>query len=167
MLGQPKKRALAALLLVAAAVLGACGDGEDRPGNASASGSGSASGSHAGSGSASGSHADEGTTAETIPASEAEVTVDVVLKDFTFEGIPSTIEGHKILFRAKNDGPTEHELVIRKGTKELGEIHGLAAGESGEIALELESGSYTAVCLIGSGGARHDKLGMVFNFTVT
>lgn len=162
MLGAPKKAALAVLLVVVAAVLGACGDGEDRPGDASASGSGS------GSGSASGAHDGEHeTTAKTIPASEAEATVDVVLTDFKIEGIPSTIESHKVLFKARNDGPTEHELVIKKGSKEIAEIEGMNAGESGELALELESGKYTAVCLIGSGGARHDKLGMVVNFTVS
>lgn len=164
MLGRPKKTLLAALLL--AAVLGACGDGEDRPGDAGASGSGS--GSASGSASGSGTHAEEHeTTAKTIPASEAEVTVDVVLKDFKIEGIPETIEGEKILFRAKNDGPTEHELVIKKGSKEIAEIEGMDSSETGELALELEHGRYTAVCLIGSGGARHDKLGMVFNFTVS
>lgn len=160
MLGAPKKTALVALLLVLVAALGACGDGEDRPGSSS-SGSG-ASGSGSGSGTM-----DHETTAETIAASEAEVTVDVVLKDFKFEGIPSTIEGHKILFKAKNEGPTEHELVILKGTKELAEIEGLDSGETGELALELEPGKYTAACHIGSGGARHDKLGMVVNFTVS
>ena len=143
------------------AALGACGDGEDRPGGASASGSGS------GSASGSGSHAHEEATAKTIAASEAEVTVDVVLKDFDIEGLPETIEGHKVLFKAKNDGPTEHELVIKKGSKELAAIKGLNSGETGEVAFELESGKYTAVCLIGSGGARHDKLGMVVNFTVS
>jgi uncharacterized cupredoxin-like copper-binding protein len=165
MLGAPKKTALAALLIVVAAVLGACGDGEDRPGEASASGSGSGSGSASGSASASGAM-DHETTAKTIPASEAEVTVDVTMSDFKFEGIPSTIDGHKILFKAKNDGPTEHELVILKGTKELAEIEGIDAGKTGELALELEPGKYTAACHIGSGGARHDKLGMVVNFTV-
>ncbi len=157
---------MAALLLAFVAVLGACGDGEDRPGNASASGSGS--GSTAGSSSGSGAHEEEHeATAKTIPASEAEVTVDVTMSDFKFEGIPSTVEGHKILFKAKNNGPTEHELVIMKGTKELAEIEGLDSGESGELALELEPGKYTAACHIGSGGARHDKLGMVVNFTVS
>ena len=160
----PKKFAL--VVLVLAALLGACGDGEDRPGDASASGSGS--GSASGSASGSGTHAEEHeTTAKTIPASEAEVTVDVVLKDFEFEGIPATIDGHKILFKAKNEGPTEHELVIMKGSKEIAEIEDLDNGETGELALELEPGRYTAACHIGSGGARHDKLGMVFNFTVS
>ena len=89
-----------------------------------------------------------------------------LLKDFKFEGIPATIEGHKILFKAKNEGPTEHELVILKGSKELAEIEGLHKDQTGELAMELEPGRYTAACHIGSGGARHDKLGMVFNFTL-
>jgi uncharacterized cupredoxin-like copper-binding protein len=153
---------MAALLLMAALVLGACGDEEEGPGDGGGSGTGNSSAS------TSGTHADEHeTTAKTIPASEAEATVDVVLKDFSIEGIPGTVAGHKILFKAKNEGPTEHELVIKKGSKEIAEIEGLDAGEGGELALELESGKYTAVCLIGSGGARHDKLGMVVNFTVS
>jgi len=56
--------------------------------------------------------------------------------------------------------------VIMQGTKELVEIEGVDAGKSGEIAVDIPAGNYTAKCLIGSGGARHDNLGMVQNFKV-
>lgn len=156
MLGQPKKIA-AAVLLLFTLVLGACGDGEDRPGSA-----GSASGS--GSGSGSGSHAHE-TTAETFPPAEAETTVDVVMKDYDF-AMPTTIKAGKVLFKIRNDGPTEHEFLILKGSEELIELESINAGKSGELAVVLKPGRYTASCHVGDGGARHDKLGMVKNFTV-
>lgn len=150
MLGIPKRAAALALAL-AALTLGACGGGDDETG--SPSGSTSAP-------------MDHETTVETIPAAEAEVTVDVTLKDFEIAGVPETIEGEKILFKVRNEGPTEHELVLLKGTEELVEVEGMDAGGSGELAVKLQPGRYTAKCLIGSGGARHDKLGMVANFTV-
>ncbi|HVF74910.1 MAG TPA: cupredoxin domain-containing protein [Acidimicrobiales bacterium] len=154
MLGQPKKAA-ASVLLLATLALGACGGGEDRPGSA---------GSASGSGSGSGSHAHE-TTLKTVPAAEATTTVDVVMRDFKFE-MPTTVKAGKVLFRVKNEGPTEHEFVIMQGTKELAEVHGVDAGKSGELAVDIPAGRYTAKCLIGSGGGRHDNLGMVQNFTV-
>jgi uncharacterized cupredoxin-like copper-binding protein len=105
------------------------------------------------------------TTAETFPPAEAETTVEVVMKDYEFV-MPTTVKAGKVLFKVRNDGPTEHEFVLKQGSKELAEVHEVLAGRAGELAVVLKPGRYTAVCLIGSGGSRHDKLGMVKNFTV-
>jgi hypothetical protein len=156
--GSPKKSVAAALLL-AVLTLGACGD--DGGSNSGPSGSGSEP-----SGSGSGSHDHGEPTLSTIPPSEATVTVDVALEDFKIEGVPATIQGTKILFKVKNDGAAPHEFVILKGTETLIETAELARGETAEVAVELQPGRYTAKCLVGSGGGRHDKLGMVTNFTV-
>lgn len=161
----PKKAVVALLLTML--FLGACGDGEDRPGSVSSedgSGTGTGSGTGSGSGNGSGTMHHE-TTAETFPAAEAEVTVDVAMKDFEFV-MPTTVKAGKVLFRIKNDGPTEHEFLILQGSKELIELEAIASGKSGELAVVLKPGRYTASCHVGSGGARHDKLGMVKNFTV-
>ena len=152
----PKKAAVVLLLFVTLLV-GACGDGEDRPGAGSASGA-------SGSGSGSGTMSHE-TTAETFPAAEAETTVDVVMKDFEFQ-MPTTIKAGKVLFKVKNDGPTEHEFLILQGSKEIIELEPINAGKSGELAVVLKPGRYTASCHVGDGGGRHDKLGMTKNFTV-
>lgn len=160
----PKKAAAVALLL-ATLFTGACGDGEDRPGSVSSEdGTGSGSGSGSGSGTGSGTMNHE-TTAETFPPAEAEVTVDVTMKDYEF-AMPTTIKAGKVLFKVKNHGPTEHEFLILQGSKELIELETIQAGQSGELAVVLKPGRYTASCHVGSGGARHDKLGMVKNFTV-
>ena len=154
MLGQPKKTA-AAVLILAALAFSACGDEE---GNGNGSGSPSASHGHEGD--------DAKTTLSTFLSAEAETTVDVDMKDFSF-AMPSEVKGGKVLFKVKNSGSQEHEFVIYQGTKELIELHGVAAGKSGDLAVVLPAGRYTAKCLIGSGAARHDKLGMVQNFTVS
>lgn len=141
-------------LLVAVLALGACGGGDDGPGDQGSPTTSSASGDHG-----------HKTTLATIPAAEATTTVDVTMRDFKFE-MPTTVKAGKVLFKVKNEGPTEHELVIMQGTKELVELHGLDAGKTGELAVDIPAGNYTAKCLIGSGGARHDNLGMVQNFKV-
>ena len=154
MLGQPKKAAASALILAALA-FGACGDSEGSGSGDNGSGSGSAS--------ASGAHEHESTLA-TFPAAEAEVTVDVTMRDFKFD-MPAEIKAGKVLFKVKNTGSQEHEFVIMQGSEELGEVHS-GSGKDGQLAVVLPAGRYTAKCLIGSGAARHDKLGMVHNFTV-
>lgn len=159
MLGQPKKAA-ALVLIFAALAFGACGDDE---GSGNGSGSGSASGSASGAGHE---HEDDkGTTLSTFPVAEAETTIDVEMKDFSFS-MPDSVKTGKVLFKVKNAGSQEHEFVIFQGSKELIELEGIDAGKAGELAVVLPAGRYTAKCLIGSGAARHDNLGMIHNFTV-
>lgn len=153
------RRWLAALTVAAGLVLAGCGDGEDRPGTVTEEGSGSASGS------ASGSMAHE----ETEPAfAEAEATtkVSVTMTNFAFNGIPATVKGPKVYFTARNDSPTEHELIVLDSAgKELGEAH-VEAGKTGVLAVELKPGTYRVECHVKENDKLHTDLGMKTSLTV-
>ena len=146
-------------------VTGACGSGEDRPGNASASASGSASASA--SASASGSHA-HGEAEKEFAEGEEDSTVAVTLKDYAFEGVPTETKGENVLFEARVT-TGEHELeVLDADGKALGEIEPFKAGDGmKELALHLEPGTYTLQCLVEEGAKTHKELGMVATLTVT
>jgi hypothetical protein len=170
MLGTPniKRRVLVAAVLatIVAGTLGACGDGEDRPGNASASGSGSGSAS----GSGSGTHAMEHGDAEPQFADgEETATVELTLQDYAFVGVPADgAKGENVLFEATvKQG--EHELEVLDASGEpVGEIAAFKPddGEK-ELALKLEPGTYTLQCLVEEGAKTHKELGMVATLTVT
>jgi hypothetical protein len=175
-------RRLALAMLVVAGLMAACGDGEDRPGtvveeDGGGSVSGSASGTHTGSasgtgsGSASGTHTGSasatGTEAPAFKESEADTVVDVTLKDFAFDGLPRTVTGPKVFFKATNAGPADHELeILDEDGEALGEIEAMAMVRSGTLALELEPGTYTAQCLVETDGKTHAEMGMTATFTV-
>lgn len=161
------KRLLVVLVSVGALFTGACGDGEDRPGQVTSENddaSGSASGSSTGSASGHGGHEDSEAAFE---ASEADTTVEVVLQDFAFVGIPAEIKGPKVLFEAtvKNG---EHEIEILDSDGEaVGELEAFKPGKAKQLAIELEPGTYTAVCHVEEGAKTHEQLGMKTTFTVT
>ena len=150
---------LAALLVL---VPGACGSGEDRPGNASASASGSASASA----SASGSHAHEETEAQ-FGEGEEDSTLTLTLKDYAFDGVPTETKGENVLFEARVT-TGEHELeVLDADGKALGEIAPFKTGDgTKELALHLEPGTYTLQCLVEEGARTHKELGMVATLKV-
>lgn len=113
----------------------------------------------------SGDHAhDETTTLSTFPPAEAETTVAVTMRDFRFE-MPTTVAAGKVLFNVTNEGPTEHEFVVFQGSKQVANLDSQDRNQSRQLAVVLPAGRYTIKCLVGSGGARHDKLGMVHNIT--
>jgi plastocyanin len=180
-------RRLVLVMVIAAGALAACGDGEDRPGtvveedgggtgtgSASGTATGSASGTHTGSASGTGTGSASGTgtgsataAAPAFEESDADTVVQVTLKDFAFEGLPRTIKGPKVFFKANNAGPEDHELEILDANGEaLGEIEAMPVGRSGTLALELEPGTYTAQCLVETDGKPHTDLGMTATFTV-
>ena len=176
---RPGPAPVAGMVLACALILGACGDGEDRPGqvtsesNPSGSGSGSGSGtgsaSGAGSGSASGTgHGGHGAAAEAAFAESAADTVaEVAMTEYAF-ALPATVKGTKVFFEVANNGAAEHEfLVLDSAGKELGEIEPFkkADGQK-ELALELKPGTYTVVCLVEEGAKTHRELGMEASFTV-
>jgi hypothetical protein len=146
--------ALVGLVLVA----GACGSGEDRPGQASAcGGTGSVSSSGVG-----------GEADLPFKAAEADTKVDVVLQDYAFAGAPDSVEGPNVLFDATVKGSNCHELeVLDADGKAVGEIPSFPAGEQKALGLELEPGTYTLQCLVKEGKVSHKDLGMVKTFTVT
>ena len=163
------RRLAASLVAAGLLLLGACGDGEDRPGEVTTengTGSGSGSGTHSGSAhSASGSSA--GGEEPAFAESDADTVVEVRFVDFRFEGIPRTVKGPKVFFEAENEGKHPHELEILDASGEaVDELPEIAAGKSGVLAVELEPGTYTIQCLVEEDGKPHADLGMKTTFTV-
>lgn len=166
---------LGGIAVVAAVLaLGACGDGEDRPGQVtseSGTGTGSASASGTGSASASGTgeeHGEHGDSAEAAFAeSDADTVAEATMTDYAF-ALPATVKGTKVYFEVTNNGAAEHEFLVTDAEgKELGEIEPFkkADGEK-TLALELQPGSYKVVCLVEEGEKTHQELGMEASFTV-
>ena len=156
------------MMMAVALALAGCGDGEDRPGTVTEEGgSGSASGTH--SGSASGTHAGTGTAAgPAFSEAQADSVVDVSLQDFSFVGIPATVKGPKVFFKATNEGSADHELEILDASgKPVGEVAAMPSGKSGTLAVELKPGTYTAQCLVETNGKPHTESGMKTSFQAT
>lgn len=164
----------AVVAVAAVLVLGACGDGEDRPGEVtteskSGTGTGSASGTGSGTGSVSGTgaHDEHGDTAEAaFTEAEADSAVHATMTDYAF-ALPNTIKGPKVFFEVMNDGPGEHEFLVQDAAgREIAEIEPFAKGEEKTLAVELAPGSYKVVCLVKEGEKTHQELGMESSFTV-
>lgn len=142
---------------MATLVLAACGDGDDAKDQTIVSGAEHDE------------HADHGGDEDApFPLAEADVTVKVSMKDFAFAGLPSMLEGEKVLFELTNAGPSEHEFVVfeKGGSEAVRGVRPFAKGKTEMLALELEPGSYTAKCLVKVGGQTHADLGMQTDFTV-
>ena len=172
------------LVLLTGAV--ACGgDGEDRPGQVTSEGetgsvSGSASGSASGTGSASASASGTGSASASGSASghghgahadftesDADTVVDVTFDDYAFVGLPQTVKGPHVFFKATNNGEEEHELAIEMDGEVLYELEPIAPGAEGTLAAELEPGTYRIVCHVETeDGKTHEELGMVAQLTV-
>ncbi len=155
--------------IIATAVLGlfaACGDGEDRPGQVTSESGGKGSGSVSGSSSSAGGehgggHSDEKDSKAAFASGEETTTVDVKLQDYAFVGVPSTVQGPNVLFKASVEGASEHELeVVADSGEDVGEIHSFKTGTSKELAVVLKPGTYTLQCLVEEGAKTHAELGM-------
>lgn len=161
-------RRLSALIAALAAllVLTACGDGDDRPGEITeetSSGSGTGSHPHMGSGATT-------TTAPTFAKAAASQVVSIALRDFAFVDMPAEVQGPKVFFEARNEGPSEHEIVIITETgNDVAEQHEFPKGESRALAVELAPGTYEMHCLVKEEGSErtHADLGMRLTFRVT
>jgi hypothetical protein len=112
----------------------------------------------------------------------------LTMRDFTFD-IPDTLPAGRNTFTVANAGPQPHELNILKlapgkslsdvqawqpdqGTpppfEAVGGMNGMSQGETHYMTLDLEPGTYLAICNIpdpGS-GVPHSQLGMLRQFTV-
>ena len=115
----------------------------------------------------------------------------ITLKDFAI-AVPTTVPAGAVTWKVTNDGPQLHEMDIVKlhsgvtfeqfqkllsspsppsGTPPFDDAGGIAAlqpGTSGWIKLNLQSGTYVALCFVPDvkTGKPHFMLGMVSPFTV-
>jgi hypothetical protein len=118
--------------------------------------------------------------------------VNVVLSEFIVEPDPASAGAGEITFAIDNQGGETHEFVVVQAASSdelptdedgafdeatfgednvLGEIEDIASGDTAELALDLESGSYVVLCNIveeEEGGEResHFAEGMHTTFTV-
>ena len=128
------------------------------------------------------------TTAELPSSTAPDVQDTFAMRDFSFE-IPATLPAGVATYQVVNGGQQPHELDVVKlapGKTEddllgwdaapsgpppfasVGGLNGLSAGATGYMTLDLEPGTYVAVCHIpdpGS-GVPHLHLGMFKRFTV-
>lgn len=125
------------------------------------------------------------------PADQPEPVADGVVrfKDFAF-ALPSEIKAGEQVWQVFNDGPQTHEIALIRlaegktmedviafnnahGAGEppytnIGGFQGIDPGKTGWLHLDLEPGTYVAICHIPdpASGKSHSELGMVQMFTV-
>jgi hypothetical protein len=118
------------------------------------------------------------------PAAQGRFT----MRDFSFE-MPDRLAAGRASYEVANAGPQPHELVVVKlgdgktvadvlawyrtpsgppPFEAVGGINGLSAGQTGYMTLDLQSGSYAAICLVPdpASGQPHLHLGMAKAFAV-
>jgi uncharacterized cupredoxin-like copper-binding protein len=112
----------------------------------------------------------------------------LTMRDFSFD-IPDQVRAGRVTYRVVNDGPQPHEMNILKLApgatmdqvaawaqdpstpppfEAVGGMNGLTPGADGLMTVDLEPGSYIAICNIPdpATGLPHSQLGMVHPFTV-
>lgn len=114
-------------------------------------------------------------------------TVQVSLSEFRVAPDRAVVSPGSVTFEVTNDGAEDHEfLVIRTdlapdalpteangsyeedgpGTELLDEIELVEPGETEDLTLELDEGSYVLICNMVEGNEAHYALGMRTAFTV-
>lgn len=114
---------------------------------------------------------------ETGSSGDADDTVNVGLIEFSVTPDKTSVKAGSIKFVAENTSQSQvHELAVLKKESDgsldnEGEVEDIAAGEGGEVILDLEPGEYELACLIAPGEAGstfdHYEQGMHTDFTVT
>jgi plastocyanin len=100
---------------------------------------------------------EEGADEDGTAASAAAQTVEIHETEFALEPDTVTLDAAgTYTFRAVNDGSVDHALEI-EGAGVEDETETLAAGESGEVTVELQEGTYELYCPVGN----HKEQGMV------
>lgn len=122
-------------------------------------------------------------------ATPPEVRGTFTMRDFSFLDLPDSLPAGKATYKVENVGPQPHELVILKLApgkaaedvqawykapagpppfEAVGGINGLSMGRAGYMTLDLQPGTYVAVCEIPDPASRlaHQHLGMIKAFTV-
>jgi hypothetical protein len=112
----------------------------------------------------------------------------LTMRDFAFD-MPDTVPSGRVTYEVRNAGPQPHELVVVKladGTtvadvqawfrassdpppfEAVGGINALGSQDTGYMTLDLQPGSYAAVCVVpeSASGVLHVHLGMVKSITV-
>jgi uncharacterized cupredoxin-like copper-binding protein len=109
--------------------------------------------------------------------------VAVTLDDFSIDPEPTSVPAGPVTFEVENVGPAVHEMVVIRsdidpadipvenheadeeasGMTPIGEVEDVQVGESMELKLTLEAGSYVLLCNI----KKHFERGMVTEFQVT
>ena len=115
-------------------------------------------------------------------------TVNVTLQEFAIVPDPTSAAAGDVTFHVTNDGPDEvHELVIIRtdlapdalptgedgsveeggeGMEVVDEIEDIPVGESQDLTVALDAGSYVLICNIVESGEVHYTSGMRTAFTV-
>ena len=121
----------------------------------------------------------------------AGTTVEVTLQEWAVRPAPVTASAGEVTFAVTNDGPADiHEFVIFRsdldpaslpvdehgavdeageGLELIDEIEDIAIGDSAEVTVDLEAGSYVLICNIYSEDEdeAHYTMGMRTAFSVT
>jgi uncharacterized cupredoxin-like copper-binding protein len=152
-------RTMLVLVAVLGTLLAACGDGEDRPGDASVSGSVS------GTGSVSGAESGKATFSE----DDADSVVHLTESEYEIEADMESAKGPHVFLEIKNDGEEKHELVVEDADgKVLIEKEDIEPGKEATLAVDAKPGTYTLVCeLKNADGKSHEDLGMKRTLKVT
>jgi plastocyanin len=142
------KKAVVTSVVLLALALAACG-GDDDDDNGAPAGEESAAEQPAGGGT-------YGT------ATGVGETVEVSETDFAIDPANPAVDGGTVTFRVSNDGETTHNLEVEgNGIEEELEAD-LAPGETGELTVDLDPGTYEWYCPVGN----HADLGMEGELTV-
>jgi plastocyanin len=89
-------------------------------------------------------------------------TVDVSLADFTIDPANPTVAAGPVTFAVTNDGQAPHNLEVEGNGVEEVLPADLAGGESGELTVDLQPGTYEWYCPVGN----HAAMGMEGELTV-
>lgn len=90
-------------------------------------------------------------------------TLDMTAKEYEFDPGAITVKGAgRLTINLRNDGSLAHDVVVRKGDREVGGTRAFPAGESRSATVNLEHGTYEFLCTVGD----HAELGMRGTLTV-
>ena len=138
-------KALVLIAIVIPLALAACGDDDDDDTGAATSET----------------TTEETTTDDTAQTGGGGEEVTISETEFALDPADPTVAAGEVTITATNDGATVHNLEVEgEGVEEI--TDDLDAGQSGELTLDLEPGTYEIYCAIGT----HAEQGMEGTLTV-
>ena len=96
------------------------------------------------------------------PASLPAGAVTVEAKSYSFTPSTLSVPAGDVTFRVNNTSAEEHEFEVLQGDTLIGEVKGIAGGQSKDLSVALTAGAYQFKCLLNG----HDQLGMTGTLTV-